>query len=219
MVGVMSRFIDLIDKRFSRLLVVSKENNDRHGRSRWLCQCDCGKMRIVRGVSLTSRRTKSCGCLSKEKTIERQTKHGHGKNGAKSSCYESWLHMIQRCHNRNHQAYRLYGNRGIFVCDKWRKFENFLKDMGQPPTDKHQIDRIDNDKGYCPKNSRWSTPKQNSRNKRNNHVIDYQNKRQCLAWWAEELNINKSTLANRLDRGWSIEKALTTPVRKKVSRI
>jgi hypothetical protein len=120
--------------------------------------------------------------------------------------------MIQRCTNPRQKCYYLYGDRGIKVCEQWRKFENFLQDMGEPPTDKHQIDRIDNDGDYCPQNCRWVTPKQNGQNKRNNHILTWNGMSKCISQWADELNIPSATLRMRILREWSIDKVLTTPV-------
>ena len=202
----MPKFIDLTGKRFGRLTVVKYVDNDKHRNSRWLCLCDCGKEKIIIGQSLKSGATKSCGCS--------HIKHGHSKNGKVSKTYASWTHMIQRCIDSNYTNYHNYGGRGIKVCKRWREFKNFLEDMGEAP-EGHQIDRTNNDGNYCKSNCRWVTSKINNRNKRNNHMITYGGKTQCLTDWAEEFDINYYALWSRLSRGWSTEKALTTPVRKK----
>ena len=209
----MSKFIDLTGKRFGRLIVLRYVDKDRWRSSRWLCSCDCGKEKIIIGQSLKSGATKSCGCLHIEKTIERFTKHGHVKNGKISKTYIIWDSMISRCINPNNISYKNYGGRGITICKSWSKFGNFLEDMDEVPK-KHQIDRINNNGNYCKDNCKWSTRTEQGRNKRNNHLITYNGKTQCISAWAEEFGINRSTLMNRLSRGWSIEKALTTPVGK-----
>lgn len=209
----MSKFIDLTGKQFGRLVVIHRICNNKRENIQWLCNCDCGKEKIIAGTSLKSGVTKSCGCLQKEITIKRLTKHSHTKNGQTSKTYSTWIDMIQRCTNPNSKDYHNYGGRGITVCKKWMKFENFLKDMGESP-EKHQIDRADNNKGYCKLNCRWATRKEQQRNTRANHMITFGGKTQCLAAWAEELKISYQTLHARLRRKWSIEKALTTPARK-----
>lgn len=125
--------------------------------------------------------------------------------------------MIQRCTNPNDKRYKNYGGRGITVCKRWRNsFEKFLEDMGEPPTKEHSIDRINNNGNYCKSNCRWVTRKEQNRNKRNNRLITYKGKTQCLIEWAEEYNINYDTLWCRIYKyGWPIEKALTTPVKKR----
>jgi len=123
--------------------------------------------------------------------------------------------MKQRCYNPNDESYPHYGDRKIIVCDRWlNSFKNFFEDMGESPKD-HQIDRIDNDKGYCKENCKWVTSKQNSRNKRNNCLILFDGKFKCIAAWAEETKVPYYVLHQRIYKyGWSAEKALTTPVRK-----
>jgi hypothetical protein len=123
--------------------------------------------------------------------------------------------MITRCINPNNERYKDYGGRGITVCDRWLKFENFLEDMGECPPGL-TLDRIKNNLGYYHGNCHWTTPKQNNRNKRNNHLITFNGKTQCLSAWAEQLNISRTTLWCRINRyNWSIEKALTIPTRLK----
>lgn len=208
------KLVCLIYRRFGRLIVIEQLGKDKWKKNKWLCICDCGKETIVQGYSLRSGNTKSCGCLQKEITVKIMTKHGHGKRDYKTKTYLSWTQIIQRCTNVNNKKYKDYGDRSITVCRRWRKFINFLKDMGEVP-EGYQIDRINNHKGYYKSNCRWVTPKQNSRNRRKNHIITFDGKTQCLSAWAEELNIHAGTLRNRIcELDWSIEKALTSPVRK-----
>lgn len=199
--------IDLIGKEFGRLVVVKRMDNDKWGNLRWLCKCNCGKEKNIHGSNLKSGDTKSCGCLYKEKVI----KHGYSK----TKTYKSWQCMIERCTNPKRKAYQDYGGRGIMVCTRWLKFENFLEDMGKRP-EGCSIDRINNYKGYKKSNCKWSTRKEQQRNMRNNLYFTYKNKTQLLIEWAEEFNINYRTLYKRIfSYGWSIKKALTTPVRKR----
>lgn len=207
--------IDISNKRFGRLIVFSREDNDCSGNVYWLCECDCGQQTIVRSCSLRNGDTRSCGCLKKEKTIIIKTTHGHTKNKKSSRTYNSWNTMIQRCTNPGNTHYHSYGGRGIVVCSRWMKFESFLEDMGDRPKG-HQIDRIDNDGNYCLENCSWVTPKVNSRNKHNNYLITHNNKTQCLSAWAEEYGINCKTLFGRIRRGWSVDKALISPVRERL---
>lgn len=124
--------------------------------------------------------------------------------------------MIKRCHNPKDYGYYKYGARGITVCDRWRNsFSNFLEDIGFAPTKKHSIDRINNDGNYEPDNCRWATSVEQARNKRITHSITFNNKTQSITDWARELNINHQTLSARITRyKWSIERALTEPIRK-----
>ena len=203
---------DLAKKKFGKLTVSHVEDKDKNNHVLWLCLCDCGNETVVSSSHLITAHTQSCGCL---KNTGNNTKHGHSK----SETYKVWANMIQRCTNPHSENYDNYGGRGIIVCKRWMKFENFLTDMGNIP-EGCQIDRINNDKGYYRVNCRWATPKQNSRNRRNNHLATHNGKTQCITAWAEEIGISKYTIYKRLRCGWSIEKALTTPVKqRKVRRI
>jgi len=204
-----------IGQKFGRLTVIQQIDN-KWGHLRWLCRCDCGKEKIIYGHNLNNNRTKSCGCLQKEiaSTINQNNqynfKHGYSQN---NRTYQVWHHIKQRCTNPNDKGYKNYGGRGITICKRWFKFENFFKDMEEQPNG-YSIDRIDNNQGYYKENCRWVTPKQNNRNKRTNHLETYNGKTQCLTEWAEETGISKQRIEWRLKHGWSIEKTLTTPVKK-----
>ena len=203
--------IDLVGQKFGRLFVIKKMDNSKNRHSQWLCRCECGKEKIIRGDSLKNENTKSCGCLH----IEISTKHGHRTEAKMSETYHSWNNMIQRCTNPKNEFYYNYGGRGITVCKRWLNFENFLKDMDEVPK-KHQIDRINNNGNYCKDNCKWSTRTEQGRNKRNNRLETYNGKTQCLIEWVEEFGISYSVLWDRLYKlGWSIKKALTTPVKKR----
>jgi len=208
---------NLIGQRFGRLLIIKRILTITKRRLRWLCKCDCGNQKIILSDSLKSGKTKSCGCLQKETAKIFSTKHGLYQ----LNIYNSYHNMKQRCNNPNNHAYKDYGGRGIKVCKRWsgsRGFLNFLEDMGQPPTNKYQIDRINNNKGYYKRNCRWVVSKNNNRNRRDNLIIEYDNKKQCMSAMAEEYNMNPHVLRDRLSSGQSIEKALLTPVRKYIKR-
>lgn len=214
------KFIDLIGMRFERWVVVKREENNKWGMPRWLCKCTCGNKRIIDSGHLKSGQSKSCGCLQKELAGQQTLKHSHAKCGEKSKTYITWNNMKARCNNKNHPAYQDYGGRNppITVCKKWSNkkngFKNFLKDMGEIPKNK-TLDRIDNNKGYFSNNCKLSTMREQTRNKRNNIYITFNNKSQLLIEWSKELNIPYKTLWFRIYKlKWSIEKALTTLVMK-----
>lgn len=213
----MPKFVDLTGQKFGKLKVLGQAGKDKWGNFRWLCRCECGQEKIICGTDLKSGKTKSCGCLRKEVTIKRSTKNGHNIKIETSRIYDSWRNMIQRCTNPNRNDYKNYGGRGITVCERWsgeNGFIHFLEDMGERPKG-CSIDRINNNKGYCKENCRWVTPTQQARNTQKNLLQTYRGKTQCLAEWAEECDIPYRTLQARLCQyGWSIEKALTTPVGK-----
>jgi hypothetical protein len=136
----------------------------------------------------------------------------HGRFGTKE--YTAWIEMRRRCNSKHRREYVDYAGRSIEVCELWQtSFEAFFKDMGMAPSPMHQLDRIDNDKGYFPGNVRWALPKENARNRRNNMLLAHQGRIQCLAAWAEEVGIDSDTIRKRIKKwGWSIARALSQKV-------
>jgi hypothetical protein len=123
--------------------------------------------------------------------------------------------MVDRCTNLKHKDYFNYGGRGIEICERWKKFENFLEDMGERPSREFSIDRINNNKGYFPGNCRWATMKEQCNNRRNNKTITFNGETKTLAQWSEEIGTPLHVLWLRLSYGWSVERMLTEPVRRK----
>jgi len=123
--------------------------------------------------------------------------------------------MRARCLNKNHSAYSRYGGRGIYICERWNVYKVFISDMGRRPTEKHQIERIDNDGDYCPENCIWATPKQQGNNRSNNRMIDYKNKSWTLQEIADSSGIKRSLITKRLNKGWSVEEAIRIKPRKR----
>jgi len=189
----MAGFIDLAGQRFGRLTVVSRAKNSKEGSSRWNCECDCGGTTMASCHDLRSGHTRSCGCLSRDRAREAHLSHGM----CGTSTHGIWKTMRQRCMNPNNPGYKNYGDRGITVCERWDKFENFYEDMGERPKGM-SIDRRDNNGNYCPENCSWDTRKNQSRNTRRTILIEYQGKTQCMKAWSEELGIKYMTLWYRL---------------------
>lgn len=205
----MGKFIDLTGQRFGRLTVLERMENGENRSARWLCRCDCGNQKIVVGSALRAGKTVSCGCFKRELIATHRTTHGQSN----TRLHWIWCGMVKRCTNPNAHAYDHYGCRGITVCDEWRKFEPFRDwALSHGYTDSLSIDRIDVDGNYCPENCRWATRKEQNNNQRTNRFLTAFGKTQTVQQWADELNINAQTLYNRLNRGWSVEDALTTPV-------
>lgn len=163
--------------------------------SYWRCTCQCGQVIECRGSHLLTGNITSCGCFRREKRMT------HGRHGTPE--YRSWHGMLQRCHDVNATAYPQYGGRGISVCDEWRRsFAAFIGDMGEKPTPRHSIDRIDNSGNYCKENCRWSTSSEQCSNTRRNRFIASQGMKMTIAQWARHTGLHVSTITNRLNSGW-----------------
>lgn len=208
------RFINHTGTQFGLLKVIGFAgmfwSGHRQKYAYWWCRCKCGKLRRVRGNWLVTGNTASCGC-----TIGfASTRHGHTRNRTPTCTYTAWANMIRRCCDKKDMAYKNYGGRGIAVCKAWlESFDVFLADMGRKPTRKHSLDRIDVNGNYEPTNCRWATTKEQARNKRNNHLLTYNGVTQCMAAWAEQVGVSRSTLDARINRHrWSVAKAVTTPL-------
>ena len=205
---------DLTGQKFGRLEVQGFAGSV-NKKLTWNCICVCGNTKIVLGCSLRNGHTQSCGCLAKEGN---HTTHGHKRNKIPSKEYRACIQMKNRCFNINYPGYKNYGGRGIIVCPKWiESFESFYRDMGDCPNGM-SLDRKDNDGNYEPENCRWATQRQQQNNKRNNDKISYKGETKTQAQWARSLGMNASTLRKRLHGlGWSEERALTYPVRRRIS--
>lgn len=170
----------------------------------WLCRCfNCLGEQEIRAKRLYHPPVCSCG-INKKK-----------RNGRHNMCgtptYSSWAAMIGRCHQINSGCYERYGGKGVTVCDSWRDFGNFYRDMGKRPSTGYSIDRIDGNKGYSKQNCRWATSEQQANNRKTNRFITFNGERKTLSQWARYTGLNKEAIRYRLDTGWPIEKALTKP--------
>ena len=167
------------------------------------CKCLCGNEVVVRKPHFTNNHTKSCGCLNKEKTSQLNKTHGLYK----SSTYGSWKSMINRCINKKGVQFKDYGGRGIKVCDRWLKFENFILDMGIKPSKDFQIDRINNEGNYELNNCKWSSRIENCNNKKNNVKYNYKGQLLSVSQISILSGITRSTISNWKNRSnYSVEK-------------
>jgi hypothetical protein len=202
-----------IGEVFGRLTVVAIAPSATKWHRRFLCRCSCGRTKTVFGTNLVRGRTQSCGCLQKERTRDAQTEHGHTADDSKTPEYAAWSNIIQRCTNKARKDYARYGGRGIRVCKRWvNSFEHFLADVGRRPSDKHSIDRIENDGHYEPGNVRWVIEATQQRNKRSSRFLEYKGERVNLGVLAARHGMGANILWSRLREGWALERALKTPV-------
>ena len=200
---------DYTGRRFGRLTVLECAGKNKHHDTVWKCLCDCGTETVVAGYRLKNGHTQSCGCLTKETARERNRTHG----GRHTRLYSVWAHMKERCNNSNSISYPNYGGRGIAVCDEWQQDFSVFRDWAicHGYTDELEIDRIDNDGGYCPENCRWATKRAQSYNRRSNRYLEYNGKRQTIKEWALEIGISPKVLYDRVKSGWDVERVLTEP--------
>ncbi len=143
-----------------------------------------------------------------------ETKRGSNlfKHGmTNSSEYKSWQHMRDRCLNTQSDNWYRYGGRGISVCDQWKDFSVFYRDMGPKPSPKHTIERIDNGGNYTPENCRWATRMEQLRNTSRSRRITAHGITLTLSQWAEKTGIHRKTISERLDTGWTVENAVGVP--------
>jgi len=148
--------------RFGRLTVLGVDDEKSVPKRRWYrLQCDCGKQTSSRVDALSAGDTVSCGCKKREHNY----RHGLRSNGTSDRTYNSWDNMLQRCTNPNREEWPYYGGRGLKVCKRWHKFENFLADMGERP-EGLTLERVKNHLGYRPSNCVWATREEQARNKR-----------------------------------------------------
>lgn len=202
---------DLTGKKLGKLKVVEfKENRVGRGGHYWTCVCECGKSISIRATLLRSGKQKDCGCEFIKSLSRRMKDHGKGRTPQAAV----WRSMIARCHNKKNRSYRLYGAKGITVCDRWRNsYLAFLSDMGERPPET-EIDRIDGGKGYYPGNCRWVTCKENQRNKTSSRIIVSRGVAKTMSEWSEATGIKIGTLWKRLKLGWSHEDAVGKAVKK-----
>lgn len=196
---------DLTGERFGKLLVISRNFSKRW--VTWNCLCDCGDECVRDTRSLTSGSAKSCNCW----------KRTHNLGSKNLRLYGIWIKMRNRCYNENNNRYHRYGGRGITVCSEWHDYANFYNWANSNGyTDELTIERIDNDKNYCPENCTWITLKEQGYNKSTNYNLTAFGETKTLTEWSidNRCSVNSGVISKRIRNGYSIEDAITTPSRR-----
>lgn len=209
----MTQRIDLTGQTFGRLTALEYSHRAADG-SRWRCRCVCGTEKTVRAACLRNGQIRSCGCLLDEaRRTNRLTHGGARRGGAKSAEYRIWTSMLTRCHNERCKSFARYGGRGITVCERWRAdFAAFLADVGPRPSPRHQIDRIDNARGYEPGNVRWATAREQALNRRSNRMVTIGTETLPVGAWLDRYDTSRELFNGRVRAGWSVVDAITRPV-------
>ncbi|MDD3890525.1 MAG: hypothetical protein PHR65_11500 [Syntrophomonadaceae bacterium] len=198
---------DLTGQQFSYLTVLYRSDDCGNGKKptvKWACQCQCGNISIVSTSSLVSGTTKSCGC--------KKRKHGYSH---KERLYETWKNMRRRCFDPKNKRWAHYGGRGITICSEWNDYLPFRGwAMANGYADNLTIDRIDVDGNYCPENCRWVDAKTQANNVSRNRIVDVKGQKMTMAELADSLGMSYSAVQHRIERGWDINKIISTPQRR-----
>lgn len=205
---------DLLGQRFGKLTVIQLLPDRSHKEKHWLCECDCGSKYVAKSSSLVHGLTTQCHKCAMAQVGVSNTKHGCEPR----KLHEAYNNMLTRCYNSNYFLFRRYGGRGIKVCDDWREsyinFRDWALVNGWEPG--LSLDRIDNNKDYCPENCTWSTVIEQANNRSNNRYLAYRGETDTMANWSRRTGIPYWELQRRLDKaGMSIEEALSMPYKEK----
>ena len=195
----MGKFVDLTGKKFGRLLVLKRSKRRSHGKVHWECRCSCSSVIVVPSGDLNSGHSKSCGCLKRDMTIERNMIHGLSDH----EIFFIWANMMQRCYNPKHPGYAYWGGRNIRVCKRWHDVKNFIDDMYPTYKKGLSLDRVDNSKGYSKDNCRWATKMEQSTNTRAVKKIKNSLGQEFIsqAEAARVLGIHSANINNALKKG------------------
>lgn len=184
------------------------------GRTFWLFSCSCGNEKIIDVASVASGAVRSCGCLHLERCRSgaNQLKHGDARKGAVTRLHSIWRGVLKRAGDNWRSVDTRYRDRGIVVCEAWRDYPTFREwALSNGYADNLSIDRINNDGPYAPENCRWTDSKQQARNRRSSRNLTANGLTMTMAAWSEVSGLGSSTIKTRINRGWSVERAISTP--------
>lgn len=198
---------DRIGKTWNRLTAMRPAPK---GKGHWIFQCACGAITTATIWSVRKGIVKSCGCYRDETLKSGVLRRRHGMTNSPENY--AWRHMLSRCRNPKNKNFADYGGRGIEV--RYVSFQEFLDDLGPRPAPGYTVDRLNVNGHYEPGNCRWATRLEQGEHKRNNTYITHNGRTLHLSAWARDIGISKDTLRQRISRyGWSVDRALTTPVK------
>lgn len=206
--------MEWVGKKFNKLTVIEPIRYvDKRGKKHWfwLVECECGKRKIMRPRDIIVESSVSCGCYGKTKSPPNKT-----HNESHTRLHNIWLEMRRRCQKEYDPSYKRYGGRGITVCEAWENYEIFAKWARENGyAENLSIERKDVNKGYCPENCMWIPFSKQARNRTTTYWVEYQGDRMSLAEAAEKAGLPYKQVWYRINRsGWSVEKALSTPLKR-----
>lgn len=214
----MAKFLDLTGQKFGKLEVIKLSRNVKSGkryRKYWLCKCECGNNKEIRTDCLTGGGVKSCGCLKKEqdkKNLTDKFRYKAKYNIVDERLRGIWQGMKSRCLDKSNKSFYRYGGRGITLCNEWLDFNVFADwALSNGYKETLTIDRIDNSGNYKPSNCRWITNKEQCRNRRTNHLVNYKGEKITLIELSEKTGIPYGVIASRAQKGW-LDHDLTKPI-------
>lgn len=199
---------DLNNKTFGKLTIIGYVGLNRYKKAIWKTKCVCGIEKDYLSSDLQSGRIVSCGLCAKRENGKLRRLPMRG-----TPIYNKWRKIMDRCYNKNCKAYYNYGERGIYVCERWKSFDLFFEDIGIPPKG-YSLDRIDNDGPYSPENCKWATSKEQANNTRSNVILEFNGETKTLSQWAEKYNMSSAILGWRIRSGWTTDEALNIPIKK-----
>lgn len=191
----------MIGKVFGKLTVLLEAGRSNDRQRTYVCQCECGTRATVISGNLKKGNTRSCGCDRKKACADRMRSLNFKHGQTQTKLWRTWRGVLDRTTVVTSAHFKRYGGRGITVCDEWRHFEVFAKDVGDPTTDSHSLDRIDNSRGYFPGNVRWATAKEQAHNRSNNVWVWNDGQKMIASEVAKKVGVSKSTIARWIQSG------------------